>query len=46
MGDIATLYFVAVVVLGGFLLINLTLAIIKVKYTEANENMNNKMEKE
>lgn len=35
------IYFVVVVIIGAFLLINLTLAIIKVKYTEANENIKN-----
>lgn len=35
---IVVIYFLIVVVLGAFLLTNLTLAIIKVKYTEANEN--------
>lgn len=33
------IYFFIVVVAGAFLLVNLTLSIIKVKYTEANENI-------
>lgn len=35
----SVIYFVIVVILGAFLLMNLTLAIIKVKYTEANESL-------
>lgn len=39
MSPFVVVYFLIVVIIGAFLLMNLTLAIIKVKYTEANENL-------